>query len=100
MPAEGSASDHHSQAAFAVFFVFTARVMSVNWEAGMQVFINGESSDIYSGSTVAALLELLKIGRERVAVEVCMEIVPKAHYDTHVLQEGDRIEIVHFVGGG
>jgi len=66
----------------------------------MQIFVNGESSEIQSGSTVAALLEQLQIGRERVAVEVSLEIVPKAKYDTHALQEGDRIEIVHFVGGG
>ena len=66
----------------------------------MQVMVNGESTDIKSGSTVAELLELLQIARERVAVEVGLEIVPKANYDSHVLTEGDRIEIVHFVGGG
>jgi sulfur carrier protein len=69
-------------------------------EAGMQVMVNGESTDIKSGSTVAELLELLQIARERVAVEVGLEIVPKANYDSHALTEGDRIEIVHFVGGG
>jgi thiamine biosynthesis protein ThiS len=35
-----------------------------------------------------------------VAVEVGLEIVPKARYDTHTLLEGDRVEIVQFVGGG
>jgi thiamine biosynthesis protein ThiS len=72
----------------------------VGLEAGMQVFINGETSDVKAACTVTELLEQLQIGRERVAVEVCQEIVPKAKYDTHSLQEGDRIEIVHFVGGG
>ena len=66
----------------------------------MQVVVNGESADIKSGSTVAELLEQLRIGRERVAVEVALQIVPKAKYDSHTLTEGDRIEIVHFVGGG
>ena len=66
----------------------------------MQVMVNGESTDIKSGSTVAELLELLQIARERVAVEVGLEIVPKGQYDSHTLAEGDRIEIVHFVGGG
>jgi hypothetical protein len=33
-------------------------------------------------------------------VEVGLEIVPKANYDSHILAEGDRVEIVHFVGGG
>ena len=66
----------------------------------MQVVVNGESTDITTGSTVAALLEHLKIGRERVAVEIGLQIVPKANYDGHTLMDGDRIEIVHFVGGG
>ena len=66
----------------------------------MKVCVNGESADIKSGSTVAELLEHLRIGRDRVAVEVGLEIVPKARYDAHTLSDGDRIEIVHFVGGG
>ena len=66
----------------------------------MKVMVNGDSTDIRDNSTVAGLLEDLRIGRERVAVEVGLEIVPKAHYDTHVLQDGDKIEIVQFVGGG
>jgi thiamine biosynthesis protein ThiS len=94
MPAEGSATDQNSQAAFAAFSFF--RVM----EAGMQVMVNGESADIKDGCTVAELLDHLLIARERVAVEVGLEIIPKAHYDTRTLSEGDRVEIVHFVGGG
>jgi len=66
----------------------------------MQVMINGESADITGGCSVSELLDHLRIGRERVAVEVGLQIVPKANYDTHTLSEGDRIEIVHFVGGG
>jgi sulfur carrier protein len=66
----------------------------------MKVMVNGDSTDIREGSTVAGLLEDLQIGRDRVAVEVGLEIVPKACYDTHTLLEGDRVEIVQFVGGG
>jgi sulfur carrier protein len=66
----------------------------------MKVTVNGDSTDIRDGSTVAGLLEDLQIGRDRVAVEVGLEIVPKAQYNTHVLQEADKIEIVQFVGGG
>jgi sulfur carrier protein len=69
-------------------------------EAGMQVMVNGESADIKDGSTVAELIGHLQIGRERVAVEIGLQIVPKAKYDSHTLSEGDSIEIVHFVGGG
>ena len=42
----------------------------------------------------------LRIGRERVAVEVNLDIVPKPAYDSHILSDGDKIEIVQFVGGG
>ena len=66
----------------------------------MQIIVNGEPADIRDGSTVAELLEHLQIGRDRVAVEAGLQIVPKASYDSHTLSEGDRIEIVHFVGGG
>jgi sulfur carrier protein len=69
-------------------------------EVCMKVMVNGDSTDIRDGITVAELLEDLQIGRDRVAVEIGLEIVPKAQYTTHILREGDRVEIVQFVGGG
>ena len=66
----------------------------------MKIIVNGDSTDIRDGITVAVLLEDLQIGRDRVAVEIGLEIVPKALYTTHTLQDGDRVEIVQFVGGG
>jgi sulfur carrier protein len=66
----------------------------------MKVTVNGDSTEIRDGSTVTGLLDDLRIGSDRVAVEVCLEIVPKARYGAHILREGDRIEIVQFVGGG
>ena len=69
-------------------------------EACMKVIVNGEPADIRDGITVAELLEDYQIGRDRVAVEIGLEIVSKALYTTHAIQEGDRVEIVQFVGGG
>ncbi len=66
----------------------------------MQLTVNGGSVEIGAGSTVAGLLEHLNITRERVAVEVNLDIIPKAAYDIYCLSDGDRIEIVQFVGGG
>jgi sulfur carrier protein len=66
----------------------------------MLLEVNGEKIDAPEGANVAMLLDLLKINRERVAVEVNMDIVPKAKYDQHLLSDGDKIEIVQFVGGG
>jgi sulfur carrier protein len=62
--------------------------------------VNGEDNDIRDGITVAELLEDLKISRDRVAVEVGLEIVSKPLYATRIILEGDKIEIVQFVGGG
>jgi thiamine biosynthesis protein ThiS len=66
----------------------------------MQVTLNGDELQIANDCTVSRLLEQLQIGRERVAVEVNLQIVPKSAYDFHTLAAGDKIEIVHFVGGG
>lgn len=66
----------------------------------MRIVLNGEPVETAEQSTVERLLQQLGIGRERVAVELNGDIVPKAGYDTRLLSDGDKIEIVHFVGGG
>jgi len=65
----------------------------------MLVVVNGEQKEI-GPLSVLGLLELLEIDPRRVAVELNLEILPKPDYATTVLQDGDRIEIVQFVGGG
>lgn len=65
----------------------------------MQIQINGESREI-SQKTVLQLLESLGIDPKRVAVELNMDILPKADYLSRAIAEDDKIEIVHFVGGG
>jgi thiamine biosynthesis protein ThiS len=66
----------------------------------VNVRINGQDRDVPAGATVASLLEDLGLGSERVAVERNGAIVPKTEYETTPLTEGDRLEIVQFVGGG
>lgn len=66
----------------------------------MKVILNGETVETADGASVATLLQQLAIGRERVAVELNANIVPKADYDKQLLTDDDKIEIVHFVGGG
>lgn len=66
----------------------------------MKVVVNGEEKDISEGLTVAGLLNKLIIGKERVAVELNFDIVPKGRFGDTILKNGDRIEIVSFVGGG
>ena len=66
----------------------------------MNIILNGESFETADGASVELLLKQLGIGRERVAVELNADIVPKAQYEQQLLTAGDKIEIVHFVGGG
>lgn len=56
--------------------------------------------ELQHGLTIANLLNQLELDPRLVAVEVNLEIVSKGNYPTQRLSEGDRIEIVHFVGGG
>jgi len=65
----------------------------------MEITVNGNSSTIDKMSVIA-YLRTLDIDPKRVAVELNLEILPKADYETTVLNDGDRIEIVQFVGGG
>lgn len=66
----------------------------------MKITLNGNETDIGDRTTVSALLENLEIEPARVAVEVNLNIVRKCDYAGHVLNDGDSVEIVNFVGGG
>ncbi|HEY3487432.1 MAG TPA: sulfur carrier protein ThiS [Gammaproteobacteria bacterium] len=66
----------------------------------MNVSINGESRDLPPGANLTDVIALLQLQGRRLAVEVNMEIVPKSRYAEHRLQDGDRVEIVHAIGGG
>ena len=66
----------------------------------MFLHINGEQRDFPDGLTVAALVAQLGVKPDRVAVELNLAIVPRAQWDTTTLKDGDKLEVVHFVGGG
>ena len=63
------------------------------------VEINSEEMDV-AGKTVAQYLATTNYDPKRIAVERNGDIVPKAQYDNTVLQDGDNVEVVSFVGGG
>ena len=69
-------------------------------EDDMLIVLNGDSMETADDSTIETLLQRLGISRERVAVELNADIVPKNDYEERLLSDGDKIEIVHFVGGG
>ena len=66
----------------------------------MKLYINGEERTFSSPLSVQALLLQLGIDPRKVAVELNLEIVPKSIYDQALVTDGDRLEVVHFIGGG
>lgn len=66
----------------------------------MLVIINGNETKLADGSSLADLVDILSLKPERLAIELNRKIIRRANWDSTTLSEGDRVEIVHFVGGG
>lgn len=66
----------------------------------MKIRLNGTERDVNPGLTITGLVEELELDPKGVAVERNLEIVPRSQHAGVVLEDGDRIEIVEFVGGG
>ncbi|WP_203293728.1 sulfur carrier protein ThiS [Maricaulis parjimensis] len=66
----------------------------------MQLTVNGEDRSLPAGSSVSDLVSVLGLDGRKIAVERNLEIVPRSQYGETELENGDRIEIVAFVGGG
>lgn len=66
----------------------------------MRITLNGEAREVTEGQSVASLLAALGIQAERVAVELNGRIVDRQAFTGTVLSEGDRVEVIGFIGGG
>ena len=66
----------------------------------MQIQVNGEPRQVREEINVTGLLQDLQLNVERVAVEINLEILDQRDFDARTLREGDRIEIMSFIGGG
>jgi sulfur carrier protein len=66
----------------------------------MRLIVNGEIFEPSNAGTIMELLNELRIEPGQVAVEVNLSIIKKADYSTFRLNDGDKVEIVNFVGGG
>ncbi len=66
----------------------------------MQVQVNGETMELPEGATVAVLVEKMALAGKRLAVEVNEDIVPRSQHTEFALSNGDRVEVVHAIGGG
>ena len=71
-----------------------------NLSSTMQIIVNGESQERDHPLTVTSLLESLDLRSEQVAVEVNLKILDHSDFETWNLEEGDKIEILSFIGGG
>ena len=66
----------------------------------IQITLNGEARSVDAGLSVDGVLSLLELPRERIAVELNRRVVRRTDWPDRILEEGDHVEIVHFVGGG
>jgi thiamine biosynthesis protein ThiS len=66
----------------------------------VQVYVNGESREVSERSTLTSLIADLDLPAQRIAVELNRAVVRRSEWLTTELREGDRVEVVHFVGGG
>ncbi len=66
----------------------------------MQILLNGELLGVADKLSIAALVEQLGLSGKRIAIEMNENIVPRSTYASTFLNDGDRVEIVHAIGGG
>lgn len=66
----------------------------------ISISINGETHQFQKGITLVEMLGELDLNKDKVAIERNLEIVPRSMLNDVVLEEGDKLEIVHFIGGG
>jgi len=66
----------------------------------MRITLNGETHELAAALTVEAMLKVFDLDPKKVAVERNLEIVRRSDYGRVMLSDGDRLEIVHFIGGG
>jgi sulfur carrier protein len=66
----------------------------------MRIQLNGEALELPEGQSVADLLARLDLAGRRVAVELNLDIVPRSQHAATLLRDGDRVEVVHAIGGG
>ena len=76
------------------------RGRAARYHACMHIVLNGGDRHFDGCLTVADLLVAAGFGERRVAVEVNREVVPRSRHPTHLLAEGDVVEIIHAIGGG
>jgi sulfur carrier protein len=92
--------DHGTNVVVVTRESFCGRVRAMSGSAPLMIVVNGEARSVAPGTSIAALIGELGFGDRRVAVERNREVIPRAQHATTILGDGDRLELVTFVGGG
>ena len=66
----------------------------------MKITLNGEKFTLETGSNIVNLIDKLDLNADKLAIERNLEIVPKSKFAMTIIEEGDKLELVHFIGGG
>lgn len=66
----------------------------------MEISLNGYTHQLENNSNIDTLIKQLELTGKRLAVEVNAEIIPRSQFDNYTLSAGDKVEIVHAIGGG
>lgn len=66
----------------------------------MQIQVNGEPLEVAEQSNLSDLIAQLQLAGKRIAIELNLEIIPRSAHAATLLRAGDRVEIVHAIGGG
>jgi sulfur carrier protein len=72
----------------------------MNGQDTIEIIVNGDARQVSQGVRVTDLIKQLELATERLAIELNLSILPRAKWSETELRSGDRLEIVHFVGGG
>jgi thiamine biosynthesis protein ThiS len=72
----------------------------MNGQDTIEVIVNGDAHQVSLGASVTDLVKQLELAPERLAIELNLSILPRAKWAETELKSGDRLELVHFVGGG
>ena len=76
-------------------------IVASQYAISMHIILNGEPREIPEGCTAEQLVnDELQLAGRRLAMELNLEILPRSEFSSRVLTEGDRVEIVHAIGGG
>ena len=75
-------------------------ISGMNGQDTIEIIVNGDALQVSQGARVTDLVKQLELAPERLAIELNLSILPRAKWPEIELRPGDRLEIVHFVGGG